>query len=159
MSAVVKTITPFIHKDCLCQALDDLEVNYSINKQSIVTERKDYAGFQKFVFEKGQYQYQHDADANRVGFSSYSKNIKSWKTTTAFLKAVESKYRVIYSKLLEELEQKRLDEERKKIEEERKTFVENRRKGIIEKAKAQGYSVQEKKVKNKIKLILVKNTY
>ena len=159
MSAVVKTITPFVNQDCLFQALDELGVKYSIDKLSIITERKDYRGFQKFVFEKGQYLFRHDSDANRGSFYGYNKNQKTWKTTTAFLKAVESKYRVIYSNLLEELEQKRLEEERKRIEEERKAFVEERRKTIITKAKEQGYSVQEKKVKNKIKLVLVKNVY
>ena len=52
MSAVVKTITPFVNQDCLCQALDELGVKYSIDKLSIITERKDYRGFQSLFLKK-----------------------------------------------------------------------------------------------------------
>ena len=44
-------------------------------------------------------------------------------------------------------------------ENERKAFVEKQKNAIIEKAKSKGYYVKEEKIKNKIKLVLVKRTY
>ena len=49
--------------------------------------------------------------------------------------------------------------ERIRLEKERQAFVESQRENIIAKAKEKGYSIQEEKVKDKIKLVLVRNTY
>lgn len=170
MSAVVKTITPFIDKECLLKALDKLEVKYSIKENEIITERVDYYNNQKFVFQNGRYKFQHDSSANRENYPWRNLNMKEWKTVSSFLKAVEKEYNQIYAEKLAELkrlkqealaeqERIRLEQERKRLEEERKAFVEKQKQAIIEKAKAKGYSVKEKMVKNKVKLILVKHTY
>lgn len=42
MSADVKTVTPFIDKECLLKALDKLDVKYTIKQNEIITERVDY---------------------------------------------------------------------------------------------------------------------
>jgi DNA-binding NtrC family response regulator len=86
------------------------------------------------------------------------------------LQAVETEYNKFYAKKLAEVERKyqqalekaekqRLEAEAKRLEAERKAFVEKQKKAIIEKAKAKGYSIKEKKVGNKIKLVLVRHTY
>ena len=53
------------------------------------------------------------------------------------------------------LEQEALEQK----ERERIAFVEKQKASIIQKAKAKGYTVKERKVKNKVKLVLVKRTY
>jgi hypothetical protein len=58
-----------------------------------------------------------------------------------------------------EAERKRLEEERLRLERERQEYVEKQRSTIIAKAKEKGYSVREERVKDKIKLVLVRNTY
>jgi hypothetical protein len=58
-----------------------------------------------------------------------------------------------------EEERKKAEEEKQRLERERKEFVEKQRAGIIEKAKEQGYDIQETMVDNKIKLVLVQTTY
>ncbi len=159
MSAVVKTITPFINQTILCEALDELGVKYTIENQNIVTERVDYYGNQKFVLINGRYQFQHDSSANRESYSWRKLNFKEFKTVTQFLEAVEKQYNSCYQRKMEELERLRLDEERQKIEQERIAFVEKQKKAVLAKAKELGYAVKEEYVKGKVKLVLVKHTY
>ncbi len=164
MSAVVKTITPFINKEMLLQALDCLNFKYTVSENTIITERTDYRGNQKFIFANGKYVFQHDSD--QFLWRAFNKN----NSVSSFLEAIEKEYNRIYAEKLEELERIRqeqlaeqerirLEEEIKRIEQERIAYVEKQKQTIIQKAKEQGYSVQEKKVNNKIKLILHRNTY
>lgn len=164
MSAVVKTITPFINKEMLLQALDCVNCKFTVSGNIIVTERTDYRGNQKFILSNGKYIFQHDSDL--FFWKAFNKN----NSVSNFLEAVEKEYNRIYAEKLAELErihQKqlaekeriRLEEEMKRIEQERIAYVEKQKQTIIQKAKEQGYSVQEKKVNNKIKLILHRNTY
>ena len=170
MSAVVKTVTPFIDKECLLKALDNLGIKYTIKQNEIVTERVDYYGNQKFIYQDGRYKFQHDSSANRQNYRWRNLNFKKWKTVSSFLEAVEKEYNKFYAEKIAELERLkqealaeqeriRLEQEQKRIEEERKAFVEKQKQAIIEKAKARGYTVKEKKVGNKIKLVLVRHTY
>jgi hypothetical protein len=159
MSAVVKTITPFIDKEILLQALDAIGCNYNLQGNDIITERVDYYGNQKFVLIGGRYVLQHDSSANIDQYPWKNLNFKEYKTVSSFLEAVESKYSFFYNQKLEELEKQRQEEERIRLENERKAFVEKQKESIIAKAKEKGYSVREENVKGKIKLILVRNTY
>ncbi len=164
MSAVVKTVTPFIDKECLLKALDKLNVEYSLKREEIVTERVDYQGNQKFIYQGGRYKFQYDS------YQVIKQNYKQFQTVEKFLTAVEIEYNKLYQEKLAEIERKRqeaiaeaerkrLEEEVKRLEEERKAFVEKQKQAIIEKAKAKGYSVKEKKVGKKVKLILVRHMY
>ena len=158
MSAVVKTVTPFIDKECLLKALDKLQIKYSINGNQIVSQN------QKFIYINGHYTldvYSHNYQ---------SVNWNDYKNKNSFLETVEKEYNQIYAEKIAKLERLRqealaeqerilIEKEIKRIEEERKAFVEKQKQAIIEKAKAKGYSVKEKMVKNKVKLILVRHTY
>ena len=57
MSAVIKTITPFIDRESLINALDKLDVKYTLNNNEIITERVDYQGNQKFIFIEGRFKF------------------------------------------------------------------------------------------------------
>lgn len=167
MSAVVKTTTPFINKDLLLQALENLGCNYTLQANEILTERKDYYGLQKFSLINGRYVFLHDSSAETG--SAYMNttrdypwgNIKNqeYRSVGEFLRALEDEYKVLYQKRLEELEQQRLEEERIRLEKERLAYIEKQRSTIIKKAQEQGYSIKEENVKGKIKLVLVRNTY
>ncbi len=178
MSAVVRTATPFIDKECLLKALDNLGVKHKVIGKEIITERRDYYGQQKFVFQGGRYKFQHDSSAEVEQYkkrwgtypNAWKANWKQWQSVSEFLKAVEKEYSKLYAEKLAEIEQKRqealaeterkrLEEEAKRLEAERKAFVEKQKQTIIEKAKAKGYAVKEKKVGNKVKLVLVRHTY
>jgi hypothetical protein len=155
MSAVVKTMTPFIDQQILMLALESLGFSYSLQGKDIVTERVDYYGAQKFVWAHGQYVFQHDSSATLNGYRWQNLNAKAYKTVGSFLEALEREYGVHYQRLLEEAEQKRLEE----LELQRKAFVQQQKEAIVLKAKEQGYVVKEKTVGNKVQLVLVKHTY
>jgi DNA-binding transcriptional regulator YhcF (GntR family) len=166
VSSVVKTRTPFLNMEILMQALDAISCAYTVGGNNIITKRTDYRGQQKFVFQNGKYLFQHeDGD---YGLRQYG--TETHNPTHSFLAAVEKEYNAIYKRRLEELERKRLtaiveaerkkaEEEKQRLERERKEFVAKQRAAIIEKAKEQGYNVQETVVDNKIKLVLVQTTY
>ncbi len=159
MSAVVKTITPFINKEFLLLALDAIGCKYTLQGNEIITERIDYYGNQKFVLINGRFQLQHDSSANREQYPWRNLNVKGYKTVSSFLEAVEGKYHFFFNLKMEELEKQRQEEERIRLENERKAFVEKQKESIIAKAKEKGYSIKEENVKGKIKLVLVRNTY
>jgi len=176
MSAVVKTITPFINKEMLKQALDSVSCKYTVSENTIVTERVDFYGNQKFVFLNGRYNLSHDSSSNDGASHMINRypwgNIdnQKYKGVSSFLESVEKEYNRIYAEKIAELERIRqvqlaeqerirLEEEMKRIEQERIAYIEKQKQTIIQKAKEQGYSVLEKKVNNKIKLILHRNTY
>ena len=164
MSAIIKTITPFIDKELLLKALDCVGCSYTVSGNTITTNRIDYYGNQKFEYKNNRYQFIHEDTPWR------NLNIKDYKTVSSFLQAVEKEYNRIYAEKYAELERLRqaalaeqerirLEEEKKRIEKERLAYIEKQKQLIIQKAQAEGYSVQERKVNNKIKLILRRNTY
>lgn len=140
MSAVIKTITPFIDLECLCEALTSVGCGFRIQENHIITDRKDVRlGFQ--TFQKDNY--------GKYVLLAYSHTDNN---QADFIRIVEKEYNTIYQTKLEEAERLRL-------EQERLAFIEKQRATIIERAKEQGYSIKEEKVKGKIKLVLIKNTY
>ncbi|MEI8202840.1 MAG: hypothetical protein WCH34_07505 [Bacteroidota bacterium] len=155
MSAIIKTITPFLNKELLLNALDCVGCKYWVDENEIVTERIDFSGNQTFIFINGRYQIKH---YNHESFNNFSQN-NNRKPLAQFLQEVEKEYNFLFDKKMEELEEQRQEEERIRIEKERKAFVEQQKENIIAKAKEKGYSVKEENVKGKIKLILVRNTY
>ncbi|GHT59407.1 hypothetical protein AGMMS50239_05980 [Bacteroidia bacterium] len=155
MSCVVKTITPFLNKELLLQALDKVGCKYTLQGNEILTERIDYFGNQKFVFINGRYAFQHDKD--QYGLRNFGS--QESKDISRFLESIEKEYNTLYQKKLEELEILRLEQEKIRLEQERQAFVEKQKLSIITKAKEMGYSIKEEKVKEKIKLVLVRNTY
>jgi|LSQX01.1.fsa_nt_gb hypothetical protein len=167
MSAVVKTLTPFVSRELLLEALDALGVLYTCKQDQIVTDRKDYYGHQIFSYShsSGKYVFQHDSSANvnsRWTPYPWGANFKEWTTVSSFLGSVESEYRKAYIRLEERVEEeKRLELARRLAEEEEKKrqFVEKQKQTILEKAKEKGYSVKETKQGNKTHLVLVRTIY
>lgn len=167
MSAVVKTATPFINKELLLQALKNIGCNFTLQGNDILTDRKDYYGFQKFSLNNGRYVFLHDSSAEIGSLYMTQPNGYPWgniknqeyKSVSEFLKTVENEYQSLYQKKLKELELKRLEEEKRRLEQERIAFIEKQKSTIIARAKEKGYSVKEENVKGKIKLVLVRNTY
>lgn len=149
MSSVVTTLTPFVEKDVLLCALQDLGVSYTESGQNILTEREDYQGNQTFVWTNGQFFFQHERYRERLD------TFKEWKTTDSFLKAVETAYQNQYTLKLERL----AEAERLRLEAERAAFVVAQEQRIVEKAKALGYKVEKRTEKDKgVQFVLVKRS-
>ena len=157
MSAVVKTVTPFFDKECLLQALDKLNICYTSTLNSIKLKDKE------FIYINGHYTLDiYSYNYKAIKWSDYKKN--------TFLENIEKEYNNFYTFKINELERKKQEElveqerikielELERIKEEKKAFVEKQKKEIIAKAKAKGYSVKEKMVNKKVKLILVRHTH
>lgn len=147
MSCVVKTATPFIDANILCKALESMGHRCSISGNIIVTDIKDYM--------LGHQEFRRDSNG-RFSLYAYSHTDRN---KADFILKLDGVYQIKYQEYLDELERQRQEEERIRMENERKAFVEKQRTSVIEKAKKLGYTVQEKKVDNKIKLVLVRHTY
>ena len=147
MSAVIKTITPFIDLECLCKALTAVGCGIHIQGNKLITDRQDVRlGFQEF--QKDNY--------GRYVLFAYSQTDRN---QIDFIRLVEKQYNLIYQNKLEEVERLRLEEEKKRLEQERLAFIDKQKTTIIERAKEHGYSIKEENIKGKIKLVLVRYTY
>ncbi|MDP8162369.1 hypothetical protein QJU89_02430 [Pasteurella skyensis] len=145
MSAVIKTITPFIDKECLLKALESIGCQYNELNNRIVVQHNSFRYIQHyFELKNGKYEFTYD---------SYSSSINK------FLQNIEVSYKHIYQEKLAELERQRLESERIRLEEERKEFVKQQKESIKARAKEMGYSIKETTVQNKVKLVLVKHSY
>jgi hypothetical protein len=167
MSAIVKTATPFLNKELLLQALENIGCKYTLQGNDILTDRIDYYGIQKFSFLNGRYVFLHDSSAEyNSPYMNASRNYpwgninnQQYKSVSEFLQAVGEEYEKLYQKKLEELERQRLEEEQKRLEQERLAYIENLTNQITQKAKEEGYTIKKEKVKGKVKIVLTKNTY
>lgn len=147
MSAVVKTLTPFIDEECLCEALIAIGCKFQIIENKIITDKRDLLlGFQEF--RKDNY--------GKYIFFAYSHLDRD---QVAFIREVEKQYNIIYQKKLEEIERLQLEEEKKRLEQERLAFIEKQKNAIIERANQEGYYIKQKEINGKIKIILSRNTY
>jgi len=266
MSSRITTLTPFIDKEVLCRALTAVGCGYTVEGNTIITDRKDYYFYQKFELINGRFSFIHEDNAG----TTYRWN-RVDMPVLEFLRRVEAQYNAIYPQYLEELRQKReeqllkgyeserlrveaekrhaeaekrrldaerrraeaerrqaeaerrhadaerrqaeaerykadadkrhaeaektrlaeerlwaeeeqrrlkeytrqaeeerqrLEEERlwteeemRRMEEERHAYVELQRQSVITKAKSLGYDIHEERIENKVKLVLVRNTY
>jgi hypothetical protein len=141
MSSIVKTVTPFLNRELLLQALDSVGCKYAIQENEIV------------MLQDQRQRFTWDSAFGRFKFSYYSHNyseseFKELKARYDFLGPIEQSYNDLF--------RKKRDEE---LERERKAFVEKEKAHIIAKAKEKGYEVREEMVKEKVKLVLVKTTY
>lgn len=126
MSSVVKTNTMFTDMECLIKAIEANGTKVtSCSEKSIVTDRMDYLGAEKFVLEGGRYVFVHDSTADLTG-NRYPWNrdsLKNWKNVGAWLADVNQSYNKEYELKLERL----AEEERRREEERLRKLVENRR--------------------------------
>lgn len=159
MSAVIRSITPFLEKELLLQALSDLEIEHRLTHVSGHERIEVLTSGQYFVFEDGRYKLVYDTDYAFMSYAQRGRNQKSWRDAASFLKSVEVQYNELYDRRLAELIRLQEEAERIRIEEERRQYVQQQKEAILQKAKEQGYEVKEKMIGTKIQLVLVKHTY
>jgi hypothetical protein len=166
MSAVIKTATPFTIEIVLLSALEQMSTepivindtnihqykqrsNIKIN--DIITNRKDYNGFQLFRFNGDVWQLQHDQDEYQTTIISKIHN--KYKPVTRFISELNVTYQHCYTSHIETLAAK----ERDRVEQERIARVEATRLQAIKNATKQGYTVKEKHISGKIQLVLTRS--
>lgn len=167
MSAVIKTVTPFVIEEVLMEALqavgaEPVKITTSSLRTvshrgglvvgDILTNRSDYYGPQHFRLEGDRWILCHDSSemngriSNRLAEKHYSK-------VGCFLEEIGSAYEVAYQGYLARI----AEQERIRLQEERKARVEATRQQAIAKAKDQGYSVKETtNSKGQIQLVLTR---
>jgi len=154
MSAIVKSmVTPFLNREILLQALENIGCKFSLDKEEIIIH--NVRNVQSFSFSNSRYVLKY---TNR-GIPWGNINNQEYKSVSEFLQAVGKEYDKLYQKKLEELERQRLEEEQKRLEQERLAYIENLTNQITQKAKEEGYTIKKEKVKDKVKIVLTRNTY
>lgn len=154
MSAVIKTLTPFVEQDVLLEALSSLGVECHVKNNLIMTDRVDYQGTQHFQINDGVYQLVHDSDELQGRLISDSLSNK-YTAVKQFLGELEIAYKSTYQLKLTRAE----EAERLKMERARQARVAEARGKAIAQAKEQGYSVKESHVNGKIKLVLTRTSH
>lgn len=154
MSVVIKTLTPFTEQDVLISALENLDIKVDVVNGELLTNRQDYQGLQKFVWNNSIYQLQHDSHELRGQIIGHSFG-KVYTKVKEFLASVNTQYQIEYSKKLERIAQV----ERDRLERERLERVELTTARAIEKARSQGYNVTETRKNGKVKLVLTRTVY
>lgn len=167
MSAVIKTVTPFVIESVLIKALEEVGAEpVLVTKQEleahshrgvlklgdILTNRTDYFGLQHFRKVDDRWILRHDSDELNGRITTLSAVSKGYKKVGDFLQLVGTAYQKAYQEHLEIL----AEQERIRLEEERKARVEATRKEAIVKAQAQGYSVKEVRKGRQIQLVLTR---
>ncbi|MCL2142729.1 MAG: hypothetical protein FWH44_00485 [Methanomassiliicoccaceae archaeon] len=153
---MIKTHTIFMDKECLLEALKAVGTKYTVEGNTILTDRVDYYGPERFVWEKNRFIFTHDSSANSghylSGFGMTGRGLKEWTTVSSFLKTVDIAYKTAYYAKLE-----RLAEEERRAEVERKhKIVEEKRSEIIARAKEEGYYIKESSDGKNIQLVLTR---
>lgn len=158
MSCVLRTITPFISKEILLEALEKCGYEYNIKGGNIYIP----AVCTYFQFKNGKYILIHD-DLNFLINSFLVKVAKSYNNIyerklkrLEEIKMEKEKVEKLKKQESERLEKQRLKEEVERLERERIAYIESQKKAIMEKAKAKGYRVVEVKKENKVQLTLVR---
>ena len=135
MSARIKTLTPFINEELLCEALEILSIRYEKKYEKIILH--EYKMYRETCFEKN-------------GIGKFELHCES--EISAQLEKLKKKIAQQYNIASERIEKETLVKEREE-------FIKKQRKAILEKAKLEGYSVKEKKKDGKIHLILERVKY
>jgi len=156
-SIIVTTITPFIDKDILCDALSNLGVKYTVENNRINTNRTDEVGNQCFEYMNNKWVYKSNTAYSRI----------SMKNGEVVLTAPEKEYGAPFGQPLAESFLKEVEQEYYKliqnpdseISGKNKLYVEQRKQEIIAKAIAEGYKVEESVVNNKVQLVIARNSY
>lgn len=159
MSAVIKTVTAFLERELLLQALSNANIDVQVTTVRLQERIQILSHGQYFTYEDGRYKLVYDTDFPFLNFSQRARNQNAWRNAADFLKTVELHYNRLFDARLAELQRLQQEAELQRMEEERRQYVQRQRDAIIQKAKEQGYEVKEKVIGAKIQLVLVKHTY
>lgn len=160
MSAYITLLTPMTEEDCLIQAIIDEGLAREQIESSVVA--LPLRGWQRDQAANIVLRKEHTGDRyNDIGFL---------RTDTGYLAILSNDHprfgsewlarlNLGYGRLLEQKQARAAADERLRMEEERKRLVQAQRDAVVEKARALGYQVTEKREGQNIRLVLVKRTY
>jgi hypothetical protein len=164
MSAYMTLLTPMTDQGCLLAALADLGFDRTkAEVHAVPVHLEGYTGDRRSQTAHIIIRRQHvGAASNDVGFLASATGYQAFvsgfdhpRFGTGWLTQLNSRYQVHWS-----AQQARLAaEELRRLEEERQRVVEAQRRSVHERAKKLGYRVEETRVGETIRMVLVKRTY
>ena len=164
MSAYITLATPMTDRQCLLDALADLE--FGSNKVEVHEDAVPLVGYrgrrrsqQANIIIRRQHVGGSSNDVGfletETGYRAYVSGFDHPRFGTEWLSKIHERYQIHWS-----VKQERLaEEERRQQEEARKRLVEAQRLAVHERAKKLGYRVKESKEGETVRLVLVKRTY
>jgi hypothetical protein len=168
MSAIVRSLTPFLNQEQLLEALESLECQCTVQQDQItVTGGLNLRLYNKPVFKRtidGKFMLLHERSPEIKKFlkqleGAYIKAGKEYKRKLQELKILAEQEEVLSKQREIELKKQELEQKEKERELAKQAYVQQQKAEIIRKAKEQGYEVKEYKKGNNIQLQLVKVTY
>jgi DNA repair exonuclease SbcCD ATPase subunit len=164
MSHRIKTLTPFVDKELLINALKNLKINFSIYFNQINLRNfnllLEYDGT-RYTATYDSWQSSKQRELLRSIEKEYKKLEEERRRRLEELRRKQlaaQEYQRLKQEALKEAEElRRLEQAQKQAEERKRKYVEQTIEKIQQKAKEQGYSVKMKKVGNKVKIVLRRN--
>lgn len=160
MSAYITMLTPMTDQECLLAAL--LESGIEQSKIMVSATPVELRGWQRGQKAHIVLPREVTGDAhNEVGFFHSATGFvailsdDNARFDRDWLRKINSTYQSRWAAKQERL----AAEERRRLDEERQRVVEAQRQAVHDRAKKLGYSVNEKREGDKIRLVLVKRTY
>lgn len=139
MSRRVTTRTPIIDRECLIEALNSLNCQYSVRGNDIEVRVNYYT----ITYSKKNTHY---------SVNYYSDHYDERQ----LVDSIESVYLQCYKAKIERLERERIEEELRREREKLEAYKQAQKEQIIAKAQKQGYKVKEVKKGDKIQLVCVR---
>ncbi len=179
MSAYIKFATPMLDQECLIAAL--IDIGFKHNVVEVHAEPVALVGYEGNSREQKAevvIRREHLGTASNdmgfrrtpTGYTAIISDFDQQRYGPDWLKRLQAKYQDHeqrkMARLAEEARQAveeaarvRAELERRRIEEERRRLVETQRRMVTEKAKKLGYTVQEKREADVLRLVLVKRVF
>lgn len=164
MSAYLTLQTPMTDRECLVTALADL--GFTIDKVEVHDSAVPLVGYLGDARAQTAHlviRRQHVGSASNdigflatpTGFQALVSGYDHPRHGSAWLARLHDRYQVHHAAKLE----RAAAEERRRIEEERRQLVEAQRQAVHERARRMGYRVQETRVGDTVRLVLVRRSY
>jgi len=142
MSAMIKTVTPFLNEKILLEAIEGMGHEYKLSGNRILLP------FLENHYGIAYFSKDHLGKFSLNGDIHYGYRDKIDKIYKKLINELGIKYNEIYQRI-----------ENEKLEAERREYIKKQRAEIIRRAEEQGYAVTEKNRNGKIKLQLVRRSY
>jgi Protein of unknown function (DUF1257) len=164
MSAYLTLLTPMTDQECLISALMDLGFDASmVEVHATPVQLVGYRGDRRMETANIVIRRRNiGASSNDIGFlataTGYQAIVSGYdhpRFGAQWIEHLSRCYEVHANTKLE----RAAAEERRRLEEERQRLVEAQRQAVRERAKKMGYSVEEKREGDTIRLVLVKRVY
>jgi len=163
MSAYIRTMLPFMDQECLIEAL--VMVGFVRSVIEVHEEPVNLVGYNGVTRSE-----RANIVVRRVHLGRVSNDLGFLSTPTGYLAISDydtgglgsdwlGRLAGFYAQSLQAKQTRLAEEQRKQLEEQQRKLVEAQKDAVYQRAKKMGYNVQESKVGDKVRLVLVKRVF